>query len=300
MRFGGHETFHIREGWLHKGLKLLIEEDEKLVDEYAADWLGVGKNMAKSIRHWLLATSLAESGEKLNGKTKLLAPTELGKLVYKYDPYFLEQGTWWILHVNLVNSKEHALTWSWFFNNYNLPNFERPSCIDALMRYVEQAKGQTSSIKTIQRDIACLLNTYATTLPREVIDPEEAMECPFIELDLMRYFKTSGRYQLNYGIKPIPAEVFCYNMALTFPGLDNNAVPFREIASSAGGPGRCFVLSNDALFDLISTYDSQEGGPNINIGNVAGDRHIGFEAHSKDEWVSMYFSSIERELDHAA
>ena len=56
MRFGGHETFTIREGWLHKGVKLLMENPEQLIDENACDFLGVGRNMAKSIRHWLVAT----------------------------------------------------------------------------------------------------------------------------------------------------------------------------------------------------------------------------------------------------
>ena len=60
MKFSGHETFAIREGWLHKGLKLLIEEPELLYDEYVADFLGVGKNMSRSIRHWLEVTGLAE------------------------------------------------------------------------------------------------------------------------------------------------------------------------------------------------------------------------------------------------
>lgn len=39
MRFGGHETFPVREGWLHKGLKLVVEEPDKLGDEHVADWL---------------------------------------------------------------------------------------------------------------------------------------------------------------------------------------------------------------------------------------------------------------------
>src|SRR5437867_7802356 len=102
MRFGGHETFAIREGWLHKGLKLLIEQPDRLVDEYAADWLGVGRNMAKSIRHWLVATNLADQalGQR-SGKTARLKVTEFGRLVYERDPYFSEIGTWWALHVNL-------------------------------------------------------------------------------------------------------------------------------------------------------------------------------------------------------
>ena len=60
MRFSGHETFPVRDGWLHKGLKLLIDAPDVLHDKYAADHLGVGNNMAKSIRHWLLATGLAK------------------------------------------------------------------------------------------------------------------------------------------------------------------------------------------------------------------------------------------------
>ena len=60
MRFGGHETFPIREGWLNKGLRLLVEDPIKMTDEYYADWLGVGRNMGKAIKHWLVATGIAQ------------------------------------------------------------------------------------------------------------------------------------------------------------------------------------------------------------------------------------------------
>ena len=49
MRFGGHETFPIREGWLNKGLRLLVEDPIKMTDEYYADWLGVGRKDRKSV-----------------------------------------------------------------------------------------------------------------------------------------------------------------------------------------------------------------------------------------------------------
>jgi hypothetical protein len=51
MRFGGHETFAIREGWLHKGLMLLANHPARVDDNHVADWLGVGRNMGKSIKH---------------------------------------------------------------------------------------------------------------------------------------------------------------------------------------------------------------------------------------------------------
>jgi hypothetical protein len=78
MRFGGHETFAIREGWLHRGLRLLVEEPGQLLDEYAADWLGVGRNMAKSIRYWLAATGLADTTVMATGRGLILpSPTKL-------------------------------------------------------------------------------------------------------------------------------------------------------------------------------------------------------------------------------
>jgi hypothetical protein len=60
MRFGGHETFAVREGWLHKGMTLLDAQPERQHDPFVADHLGVGRNMAKSIWHWLKVTRLID------------------------------------------------------------------------------------------------------------------------------------------------------------------------------------------------------------------------------------------------
>ena len=120
MRFGGHETFPIREGWMHKGLKLLVEDPELLVDDNAPDHLGVGQNMAKSIRHWLVATCLAQATEKARGAKKSdLEPTALGRLVWRRDRYFVDHATWWAIHINLVNNPDHAASWTWFFNSFS-------------------------------------------------------------------------------------------------------------------------------------------------------------------------------------
>src|SRR5688572_17236500 len=101
MKFAGHETFAIREGWLHKGLKLLRSSPELLHDPYVADWLGVGRNMGKSIKHWLIATGLANvSGG--SGKQLQLVSTQLGDLIASRDPYFVQIGTWWALHIELI------------------------------------------------------------------------------------------------------------------------------------------------------------------------------------------------------
>lgn len=45
MYFGAHESFHIREGWLRKGLTGIERNPALFSDPYAGDVLGVGHNM---------------------------------------------------------------------------------------------------------------------------------------------------------------------------------------------------------------------------------------------------------------
>ena len=215
MRFGGHETFWIREGWLYKGLKLLVEQPELLVDEHAADWLGVGRNMAKSIRHWLVATGLAD--RVTTGKQASFAPTEFGQLIYDRDLYFSEIGTWWALHVNLVHNPAHANSFSWFFNHFNLNRFEKAACVENLHRALQLSQSRLPSPKTLDRDIACLLGSYARSIPGVKGDPEESRECPLTELALFSHFRTSGYYQVHQGMKDIPPHLFGYAMSRAFP-----------------------------------------------------------------------------------
>ena len=63
LRFSGHETFHCKEQWLTKGVQLFDykEVDAFNDDIFAIKELGVGKNMVKSIHHWLKAFGWIDS-----------------------------------------------------------------------------------------------------------------------------------------------------------------------------------------------------------------------------------------------
>jgi hypothetical protein len=293
MRFGGHETFHIREGWLHKGLKLLVEQPALLVDEYAADWLGVGKNMAKSIRHWLVATELARRGV---GKDARLEPTELGRLVWERDPYFTEPGTWWALHVNLVHSEDHAAAWGWFFNRFRLNRFDRAACRESLMRHLEAAGGRMPSPNTVDRDLSCLLAGYARRIPPERTDPEEATDCPFLELGLLSYFRGSDYYQLHQGVKELPAALVGYALAKAFPDPPRGAryleVPLQDAANEPNGPGSVFALTSESLFDLLTRLESANGNGEVTLAGLAGNRVIRTPVRSPLGWLERYYEAV--------
>ena len=299
MKFSGHETFAIREGWLHKGLKLLIEKPELLYHEYVADWLGVGKNMARSIRHWLEVTGLAER----EGRQAPLQETELGSLIYDRDPYFVDIGTWWALHVNLVNAGEQVFTWSWFFNDFSLSRFERLMCRDRLSRQVEKLRSRPPSEKTIERDVACMLQSYARVIPAENKDPEDALECPFVELGLLSYFRTSKYYQVHQGEKEIPTHLLGYALSMAFEeartGQDTFDISVREAATHEGGPGKAFVLTSESLLSLALHAEETDSNKDIQVVGLAGDRRIRIRRMQPVNWLRNHYQ-IQWRDQHAA
>jgi hypothetical protein len=297
MKFSGHETFPIREGWLHKGLKLVSSAPEKFLDEEVADYLGVGRNMAKSIRHWLCVTGLVETSNSrgaLDGSSVCL--TELGELVWEFDPFLLERGTWWILHANLVNNLELATTWSWFFNNFNHDRFDRAVCLESLRRYIESSQKRTPSVSTLTRDLNCLLLSYSRMIPVTNEDPEDGADCPFRELGLLSYFRTSGYYRIDHSPKVLSPYVFGYVMSLAFPGASGSLkkadVKLVDALRTRGGPGRVFCLNGETLFESVLRLEA-EFGDIIQIAGLAGDRTIRTFRLESVDWADLFFQSIE-------
>ncbi len=299
MRFGGHETFAVREGWLHKGMKLLLKDPAQLDDKFASDLLGVGRNMAKSIRHWLFATQLAERRiEAGSRKHSGLEATRLARTISERDPYFLEQGTWWALHVNLVNNPEHATTWWWFFNHFLHTRFERATCVEGLRRYLTLHEKRIPRLKTLQRDVACLLTTYSRDIPPTPADPEDATDSPFSELGLLAHSRESGAY----GREPIaagtvPSELIPYALLAADQRLGKEKrhieIAVREACLVTGGPGRCFGLDLDAFYEACIEAEAHLGRDRFQVVSLAGERILRFEAASRERWLESYYDRIE-------
>jgi len=298
MRFGGHETFTIREGWLHKGVKLLVENPEQLVDDNAADWLGVGRNMAKSIRHWLIATGLAVPAANQKGeftRKTVLEATALGHLIWNHDRYLTEIGTWWALHINLVHSPQHAATWAWFFNSFNTDRFDRLVCQENLKRNLQLSRQRIPVDRTIERDVSCFLSSYARTIPSTSDDPEDGADCPFRELGLLTHFRSSGYFQLHQGQKQIPPETLGYALSKAFQEARNGGrttdVSLQDAVRRPGSPGRVFALTSESLFEVVSEIEERSQG-DIEIVGLAGERSIRVRQRQPLEWLEAYYASV--------
>lgn len=297
MRFGGHQTFTIRDGWLYKGLESLLGEEEQrlsLVSDEAHDILGVGKNMAKSIQHWLLATGLAVKNTNNGKQQKDLVATPFAQTVNKHDPYLVDSFSWWVVHLYLVNTPEHAATWDWFFNRFTPQKFQKALALQGLLRQESIESKRPVSQTTLERDLACFLGTYSVEVPSKKKDPEDDIDSPLKELGLITYFRNTDNYQINSNRKEINPYVLM--VALSFLDVEEVngwcEVSFFDLVRLPNNPGRVFFLNNEMLFEELLSLESTKGfSKYFKLEGLAGERVLKFKKLSATDWLKKYYES---------
>ena len=178
VRLKGHESFSIREGWIPKGIIAVQENPKIFSSKDATDILGMGTNMVKSLKYWLIACDLIEESKKNEYEL-----TELGDLINKYDPFLEDIFTLFFIHINLVSNKEKATIWNLFFSKCNIKNFNKKDLLEAL-KYELETEYLEYNEKMLIDEINVLLKTYSNE--DKVNNPENNFACPLDELNLLR------------------------------------------------------------------------------------------------------------------
>lgn len=257
MKFRAHETFYIRKNWLSKGLKYVEGRPNVFTSktENPMDVLGIGSNMVKSLRYWLVATGLTEESNSNNRRGQYF--TAFAELVRKYDPYTEELGTLWMLHYNLIKRADIATSWFYFFNYFNLSEFTKEDFVNALSNYA-RLSGVEVPIRSAEDDFNCIVNTY---LPRYKSssgkgEPENNMECPLSELGLVD-IQSKGRKSYKK-IAPIKKSI---PVLIALAVLVDNAegrkeFPLGEIKNSECNLGKAFNLDTITLMAVLNAVES--------------------------------------------
>ncbi|MCS6775594.1 MAG: DUF4007 family protein, partial [Chthonomonadaceae bacterium] len=218
--FAGHQTFAMRSGWLKKGLDALQSPEAGAGALFtradALVTLGVGKNMAQSIRHWLLTTRMAR--ERITPAGRLLEPTVLGKALFGtpqspgWDPFLEDDATLWLLHWMLTGPGSLAFSWAWTFHYFREYEFTRETLTEAVFRAATHRVAKPLSRETVGRDVQCLLHTYVAPESGGVAN-EDSLDCPLHALGLIRPgYSTYYRFQI--GSRPtLPPAIFCYALS---------------------------------------------------------------------------------------
>lgn len=263
--FAGHETFPFRYTWLKKGVDAVGKDAEVFGREDGMVRFGVGKNMVAAIRHWGLAIGTLEEDPGIpNNRGRFLRLTELGLALFGdqgWDPYLEDVGTLWLLHWQLAKAPEAATTWWWVFNQYPGTRFTRRELQAQLERLVDQLGLARVSPASVKRDIDVFIRTYSPSRRARTVQ-EETLDCPLIELGLLREDSDHQSYHIVRGTQPsLPLAIFGWALA---EYLEQRAgaptVSLNELAYGAGAPGRVFCLNESGLLTRLEALRTLTGG----------------------------------------
>lgn len=253
MKFRAHDTFFIRKGWLAKGLRHVKNSPDVFVshEENPMDVLGIGSNMVKALRYWLQAVGLTQ--EPTSGK-RIQSFTELGNLIYEYDPYFEERGTLWILQYRLAANSDLATAWYFFFNEFSMQEFTKNNFVTALKNYIGMKDNPTEiAIRSLEDDFNCIVGTYLSRnkIDNKKISPENNIVCPFSELGLIEILnKRQKIFRKNI------SSANSLNAWIIFAVIVDNAkgrkeISLNELLRSPKNIGRIFNLDSISMLDVL-------------------------------------------------
>jgi len=252
--FAGHETFPFRYTWLRKGLEFVRSDPEAFGREDAMVRLGVGKNMVRSMRHWALACGVLEEDKSItNNRGRHLAITDFGEKLLGpdgWDPFLEDTASMWLLHACLASTPEWATTWYWVFNHLPQPEFTKGELTKWLFDFAtDRGWGRVAEV-SVRRDVDCFIRTYVPSSPGRKTPIEDTLDCPLVELGLVKEFGTRGHFLVRRGQQPtLPDELVAWSLAQQLHRADTSTgtISLEKIAYGPGSPGRVFCLSEEAL-----------------------------------------------------
>lgn len=264
LTFSGHETFPFRYTWLKKVVDAVSNDEFFFNRETALSDLGVGKNMAYSMRHWGRLTGMLQDfyDEEKNRGFKV---TEFAKDLLSndgWDPYLEDTATLWLLHWKISTNLEKATTWYFAFNCLAQIEFTKEQLIHELISFAE-ANEFTTSVKSIERNVSCFIRTYVASKKAKQSVHEDSLDCPLTELSLIEKFGQHGLYVFSREQQQdLPDEIFTYAL-IDYWNQEHSAkgvLSFEDIAYGLGSPGLVFKINEDSLAYRLDRLEKLTNG----------------------------------------
>lgn len=261
-KFSGHQTFAFRYGWLEKGVRGMLDTRDLFFREDAPVYLGVGKNMVESIRHWCTVTQLIEEDpeyKKADGIT--IRVSTIGRLLLAedgWDPYLEDDASLWLLHWLLVSNPMIGTTWQIAFSLFQRPDFTKRELMDHVAAFAEK-HSVTLNESSLSRDVDCFIRTYtsARATSKQAV-AEESFDCPLQELGLLQSSPDTELYRFSVGTKPsLPSHVLGYALSAYFDAVraGRNTLSVQECLYGPGSPGQAFKLDENTFIAYVEDLE---------------------------------------------
>ena len=259
-KFGAHQTFSPRFGWLKKAFDGVMQDPEIFGNEDAPKHLGVGKNMVDAIAFWATAFHVIASQDiKGKGGIRRYETTPLGRFIFNndkgVDQYLEDPNTLWLLHWNSLQPGCQLPVWWLSFNSFHAVEFASEHLQTFILEQTAASNWSFTNANPIKKDVDCMLKMFAPreNQLRQTVD--DFLDSPFRDLGLLTQSTlTKGDFRFEYGPKtglsPSMALAICLDfVARTTP--DARTVTVGRLVSDQGSPGRLLKLSEQALSDLL-------------------------------------------------
>ncbi len=264
-KFGAHQTFSPRFGWLKKAFDGVNKNPQIFSDDDAPRHLGVGKNMVDAIAFWATAFHIISPlSEKTKSGAKLYEVTPLGRFIFDanrgVDQYLEDPNTLWLLHWNSLQSGCQLPVWWLSFNSFHAVEFVSEALQIFVLEQTTASNWNFTNLKPIQKDVDCLLKMYSPRENQARATVDDFLDSPFRDLGLLTPSSlTTDGFRFEYGPKAgLSAEValaICLDF-ITRTTPDARTVTVGRLVSDHGSPGRLLKLSEQALGDLLSSATS--------------------------------------------
>lgn len=291
LRFSGHDTFHCKEQWMLKGLQLSNNKNSNSVfrESDSILKLGVGKNMVRSIYHWLRAFNLIDQD---------VNPTDFANLLFlktEMDPFIEHEGSLWLLQYYIC-ANEYASIFKIIFSDYFKDKATLEFSETQILRYVDKElkdnNQKSISYKTLETDFKVFIRSYVAPVKNQKT-VEDDFNIPLLSLNLIvntgrQNEKGESVYRINKQPHNIPVEIIAYCLLTEFKG--ESAFNFDDIRKTIGA---YLCLTNDHLDNILIKLS--ENHPQFVYKDDAGVRQIqvkGKKLKFKEELLKKYYGLL--------
>ncbi len=250
--FSGHETFALRSNWLKKAYDILQHTPDLFYRDDAFVLLGVGKNMAQSIRFWGRVCGVF--GRSPLGSYDQATP--LGHALLHdqgWDPFLVTPASRWLLHWHIAARPEAAFTWFYTFNLLKGSEFSAVELSNQIRALMNEHNWRVPSESTITRDIECMLNCYYRPASQHNMTiQEDLLLCPLADLDLIQMLPGQRAYRIVAKQQPdLPDALVAFAIFDMMRQMGRHTLAFSDIAYAPRSPGQIFRLDEDALLSRL-------------------------------------------------
>lgn len=261
MSFGAHQSFHIRDGWLFKGMSAIRGDQELGVTpdptifthQDAPQLLGIGRNMVRALRFWMQASGLTQEFTNSTGRREHKF-TDFGNLVWRHDAYLEDLGTLWLIHYHLVSHLHLSTTWYWFFNHFGQDKFSQQYFFEQLRHWTitTETERETVTVNVLEKEFSTFINTYRKSNGKQ--SPENLLICPLTELGLLADEESNMYRLLPMSSERVHPLIFLYVLLQKSPNKlrEETQINLSQILTEPMSVGRVFNLGASGVIELLS------------------------------------------------